>query len=182
MLVKKGDEIEAILKTIPGAADVSVEQVTGQPVLQIQLNQEQLARYGVPAKVVIGHDRIDRRQAVGRSDRRAAAVSAGGSAAGRQCGTAPRRSGRSWCRRRRASGCRSRDWPTSKWSKGPSTITREWGQRRITVSANVRGRDIGSFVAEARTAAEGQVDAAAGPVLLSNSAGSSSICSGPGRG
>ncbi len=33
--------------------------------------------------------------------------------------------------------------------EGPSTITREWGQRRITVSANVRGRDIGSFVAEA---------------------------------
>src|SRR5205085_12653474 len=34
--------------------------------------------------------------------------------------------------------------------QGPSTITREWGQRRITVSANVRGRDIGSFVAEAQ--------------------------------
>jgi len=33
--------------------------------------------------------------------------------------------------------------------QGPSTITREWGQRRITVSANVRGRDIGSFVADA---------------------------------
>ena len=34
--------------------------------------------------------------------------------------------------------------------EGPSTITREWGQRRITVTANVRGRDLGSFVAEAR--------------------------------
>ncbi len=33
---------------------------------------------------------------------------------------------------------------------GPSTITREWGQRRLTVTANVRGRDLGSFVAEAR--------------------------------
>src|SRR5262249_10129952 len=32
----------------------------------------------------------------------------------------------------------------------PSTITREWGQRRITVSVNVRGRDLGSFVAEAQ--------------------------------
>jgi heavy metal efflux system protein len=31
----------------------------------------------------------------------------------------------------------------------PSTITRDWGQRRITVSCNVRGRDLGSFVAEA---------------------------------
>jgi cobalt-zinc-cadmium resistance protein CzcA len=34
--------------------------------------------------------------------------------------------------------------------QGPSTITREWGQRRITVSANVRGRDVGSFVADAQ--------------------------------
>jgi PAS domain S-box-containing protein len=34
--------------------------------------------------------------------------------------------------------------------EGPSTITREWGQRRITITANVRGRDLGSFVAEAR--------------------------------
>jgi len=40
--------------------------------------------------------------------------------------------------------------------EGPSTITREWGQRRITVQVNVRGRDVGSFVAEAqrRIAAE----------------------------
>ena len=34
--------------------------------------------------------------------------------------------------------------------EGPATITREWGQRRITVTTNVRGRDMGSFVAEAR--------------------------------
>jgi cobalt-zinc-cadmium resistance protein CzcA len=34
--------------------------------------------------------------------------------------------------------------------EGPSTITREWGQRRITITSNVRGRDLGSFVAEAR--------------------------------
>ncbi|HMP04430.1 MAG TPA: efflux RND transporter permease subunit, partial [Gemmatales bacterium] len=34
--------------------------------------------------------------------------------------------------------------------QGPSTITRDWGQRRITITCNVRGRDIGSFVAEAQ--------------------------------
>jgi cobalt-zinc-cadmium resistance protein CzcA len=36
--------------------------------------------------------------------------------------------------------------------EGPSTITREWGKRRIVVEANVRGRDVGSFVANAREA------------------------------
>ena len=38
---------------------------------------------------------------------------------------------------------------TVELTEGPSTITREWGQRRITVTCNVRGRDLGSFVAEA---------------------------------
>ena len=35
-------------------------------------------------------------------------------------------------------------------TEGPATINREWGQRRITVQCNVRGRDVGGFVAEAR--------------------------------
>src|SRR5262249_48568968 len=34
--------------------------------------------------------------------------------------------------------------------EGPSTITREWGQRRIVVTSNIRGRDMGSFVSEAQ--------------------------------
>src|SRR3954454_575873 len=148
-LVKKGNEIEAILTQIPGAADVSVEQVTGQPVLQIQLNQEQLARHGVPAKVVsdiiesIGGKRLGdviegqlRFPLVARlpDDKRNGAESIGSilvpTAAGERL-------------------------PLSrlcdiKLVEGPATITREWGQRRITVSANVRGRDIGSFVADAQ--------------------------------
>jgi cobalt-zinc-cadmium resistance protein CzcA len=41
--------------------------------------------------------------------------------------------------------------------EGPSTITREWGQRRITITANVRGRDLGSFVAEAQRKISQQV-------------------------
>jgi cobalt-zinc-cadmium resistance protein CzcA len=35
-------------------------------------------------------------------------------------------------------------------TEGPATINREWGRRRITVQCNVRGRDVGSFVAEAQ--------------------------------
>ncbi len=35
-------------------------------------------------------------------------------------------------------------------TEGPATINREWGKRRITVQCNVRGRDVGSFVEEAR--------------------------------
>jgi cobalt-zinc-cadmium resistance protein CzcA len=46
--------------------------------------------------------------------------------------------------------------------EGPSTIKREWYQRRITVSANVRNRDMGSFVAEARKKVADQVQLPAG--------------------
>jgi heavy metal efflux system protein len=35
-------------------------------------------------------------------------------------------------------------------TEGPSTINRDWGRRRITVQCNVRGRDVASFVAEAK--------------------------------
>jgi cobalt-zinc-cadmium resistance protein CzcA len=42
-------------------------------------------------------------------------------------------------------------------TEGPATINREWGKRRITVQCNVRGRDVGSFVAEARNKISEQV-------------------------
>src|SRR5690606_32631562 len=42
--------------------------------------------------------------------------------------------------------------------EGPSTITREWGQRRITIQCNVRGRDVGSFVEEAQRALTANVE------------------------
>ena len=41
--------------------------------------------------------------------------------------------------------------------EGPSTITREWGYRRINISTNVRGRDIGTFVAEAQARIESEI-------------------------
>lgn len=41
--------------------------------------------------------------------------------------------------------------------EGPAQVSRENGQRRVTVEVNVRDRDIGSFVAEARRAVEARV-------------------------
>ena len=46
---------------------------------------------------------------------------------------------------------------TLEETHGPSTIQREWGQRRIVVQANVRGRDLGSFVEEAQARIEREV-------------------------
>jgi cobalt-zinc-cadmium resistance protein CzcA len=148
LLAAKGKEIEAILSRIPGSADVAVEQVTGQPVLQIRLNQEQLARFGVPAKVV-----TDVIEAIGSKPlgevfegqlrfplvARLPETMRNGS---EQLGAIliPTAAGERLPLSRLAD---------IRVIQGPSTITREWGQRRITVSANVRGRDMGSFVTEA---------------------------------
>jgi cobalt-zinc-cadmium resistance protein CzcA len=46
--------------------------------------------------------------------------------------------------------------------EGPSTVNREWARRRVVVQANVRGRDVGSFVADARAAIDARVDLPAG--------------------
>src|SRR5262245_2890130 len=52
-LVAKAKAIESVLRTVPGNADLAVEQVTGQPVLQVRVKPDALARYGVPAKAVL---------------------------------------------------------------------------------------------------------------------------------
>ena len=149
LLAAKGKEIEAILSRIPGSADVSSEQLTGQPVLQIKLDQEQLARYGVAAKVVTDIIESIGSKPVGEvieGQLRFPLVvrlpeSMRQGVAGIGAILVPTASGE-----RLPLG----NLAEIRVIQGPATITREWGQRRITVSANVRGRDIGSFVAEAQ--------------------------------
>ena len=149
ILAAKGMEIEGLLRRIPGSADVASEQLTGQPVLQIRLEQDQLARYGVPAKVVTDIIESIGTKPVGEIFEgqlrfplvvRLPEEFRGGAAA---IGSIliPTASGERLPLSRLAD---------IRLVQGPATITREDGQRRITVSANVRGRDMGSFVAEAR--------------------------------
>ena len=117
--------------------------------LEIKLDQQQLARFGVPAKVVTDIIESIGSKPVGEviegqlrfplvvrlpEEMRNGVASIGSI-------LIPTASGE------RLPLSRLADIRTVQ---GPSTITREWGQRRITVSANVRGRDVGSFVAEAQ--------------------------------
>src|SRR5262249_28779664 len=149
VLKDKGAEIERVLKTIDGNADVNTEQVTGQPTLQVQINQDEIARYGVPAKA--GLDLVE---SVGSKSlgevvqgqrrfplivRLPEKLRASPESIGAMLVSTP--SGEHIPVSRLA---------TLQVVEGPSTITREWGQRRITVTANIRGRDMGSFVAEAQ--------------------------------
>ena len=51
--VGKAGEIENVLRSVAGNADVAAEQITGQPVLQITMRQDEIARCGVAAREVL---------------------------------------------------------------------------------------------------------------------------------
>ncbi|QDU14137.1 Cobalt-zinc-cadmium resistance protein CzcA [Gimesia maris] len=161
LMVSKASEIEQVLKSIEGAADVKVEQVTGQPVLEINIDQDEIARYGIPARTVLdlveslgskhvgevyeGQLRfplIIRLPEQARTDPEAIGSILVATPQGEQI-------------------------PLSRLAdieivEGPNTIKREWYQRRITIEANVRGRDMGSFVAEAQRKVDKQITLPAG--------------------
>ena len=149
VLRAKASEVEAIIRSIPGSADIYTEQITGQPVLEIRVDQDAIARYGVPARHVlevveaigakhVGEVREDQR----RFDlvvRLKEEYRKDTSAVGRILIPA-------------AGGERI---PLARLARirqveGPSTITREWQKRRIVVQCNVTGRDIGGFVEDAQ--------------------------------
>jgi cobalt-zinc-cadmium resistance protein CzcA len=156
VLKEKAREVEAALKKIPGAADVSVEQISGQPVLGVQIDRDAIARHGIAAKEVLdvveslGTHEVGELQegerrfpiAVRLADR----YRTDASAVAQIPVTA-------------ANGERI---PLGQLAKvtvaeGPTAVNREWGKRRIVVQANVRGRDVGSYVAEAQASIASQV-------------------------
>lgn len=151
VLVAEAAKIETAIKQIDGNADVNVEQITGQPVLQIQIKQDEIARYGVPAKSV-----LDVIQAIGT-------LPVGEVVEGQLRFPLVIRLPDRWRASPAAIGKILVATPAGErvplerlasiqLVEGPSTITREWGQRRITITTNIRGRDMGSFVAEAKAA------------------------------
>src|SRR5690606_7226489 len=52
-LVRLSDEVQRVLLAVPGASDVSGDQVTGQPMLRVSVNRDAIARYGVNAADVL---------------------------------------------------------------------------------------------------------------------------------
>lgn len=155
-LVQKSQEIERVLHGIPGAADISVEQVTGQPVLQVKVKQDQLARYGVPAKVV-----LDITEALGT-------LPAGTIYEGQLRFPLTIRLPDEHRKSKEAIEAIQIATPKGdtiplkrladvQYVSGPSTISREWYQRRIVISCNVRGRDLVGFVNEAKQKIDEQV-------------------------
>ena len=148
-LREAAERVERILRTIPGSADVSIEQVTGLPVLRVELDQAAASRFGVPAERVLetvaalaGVEVAELREGQRRfpvAVRIAPERAQDATAIGRLLVAAPDGTQVPLARLARI-----------RAETGPSTIQREWARRRAVVQTNVRGRDIASFVAEAR--------------------------------
>lgn len=156
-LRQTAEKISRVVKDIPGAADVKVEQTAGLPQLLITADRDAIARYGMNVEDV---NNVVESIVAGKN---AGVVFEGE----RRFDLAVRLSAPSSDDEESikrllvpaSNGARIplKDVASIKVEEGPAQISREDRQRRIVVELNVRGRDIGSFVKEAQLALDKQV-------------------------
>lgn len=180
-LFESGEEIANILQKVPGAEDVKVEQVTGLPMLSINLDRKRLSRFGIDvaqAQEVIGtaiggksagelFEGDKRFQIVVRLPEK---IRTDIDALSSLPIPLPKPSSKDST----ALGARTHiDEPLRSFVplssvadinliRGPNQISRENGKRRVVVTANVRGRDLGGFVEEASQKLKDKVKLPAG--------------------
>lgn len=157
-LLALGEQIESVLSEIPGGADVTLEQMTGLPMLTVTPRRAALARYGLDVadvqavvqtaiggrdvgQVFEGDRRFDLVIRLPEAERNEPAVL--------ETLPVPLPGGRY---------VPLNEVATIATVTGPNAINRENGKRRVVVTANVRGRDLGSFVNEARARVGAEVE------------------------
>ena len=169
ILAQVASQVQAVLQNVQGAADVKTEQVAGLPVLTVKLARQALSRFGISVadvqslvEIAVGgksaglvfegdrrFDLVVRLPDNVRSDIDAIrALPIPLPPVETQVKVTPAVLGNSPLAQIRYA-------PLSELAEisvapGPNQISREDGKRRIVVSANVRGRDLGSFVADAQ--------------------------------
>jgi heavy metal efflux system protein len=152
VLSKKGREIELAIKAIDGAADVQMEQISGEAQLVIEANRDELARYGLNVsqvmeivstaiggeaitEVIEGQRRFDVYLRMAEAYR-----------------NSPEAIGNLWIAGENGLRVPLSQVADIRLVEGPPTVSREDAQRRVVIQANVRGRDMGGFVEEAQRA------------------------------
>lgn len=152
VIEQKSEEIEQVLRRVPGAVDLYAERITGAPYLEIKVNREAAARYGI--SVSDTQDVIE--AAIGGKTLTTTIE-------GRQRFPVRVRYARDFrqdidqLKNVLVTGATGTQVPLQEISTinmvmGPSMISSENGLLRGTVLMNVRGRDVGGFVEEASRA------------------------------
>jgi heavy metal efflux system protein len=156
VLRRKAGEIERVLARIPGAKDIRTPTSGRLPMLRVEVRRDQLARYGIKASEVLDviaglggttvgtvfegqvrHPIQVRLPEAWRNDPEKIASIRVADSKGRAITLS--------------------DLADLRMEEGPSEVERENVQRRAVIAVNVRGRDIASFVAEARAAIDAKV-------------------------
>lgn len=152
-LRRVGVEIQRVVAVVPGAADVKAEQTSGLPFLRVRIKREAVARFGINVADVLtvvetmgGTTIGEVLEGQARFPLRARFVEEA-------------RNNIESIRNIRVSNQSGVMIPLSQladiWTEeGPAQISREQIQRRITVEANVRGRDLGGFASDVQKAIE----------------------------
>jgi cobalt-zinc-cadmium resistance protein CzcA len=148
-LEELGQEVEHLLADVPGTAEAAMEQLTGQPTLQIEVDRDALARHGVAAREVldivaaVGTPKVGK---VYEGERSFPLVLRLPDAQRHD----PEVLGSTLIPTAGGALLPLRDLATLRVVDRPSTINREWGQRLVKVQVSIGERDIASYVAEAR--------------------------------
>jgi cobalt-zinc-cadmium resistance protein CzcA len=181
-LFRVAEQVERLLETVPGAADVKTEQLTGLPVLTVQPDRVKLARYGLnvadiqdAVAVAIGGKNAgiifegDRRFELQvrlpeqlRADPDALRrLPIGIPMRGPSTGNPQSQTSTGGPQSQAPIGITTYvtlgEVAAIEVFQGPNQVSRENGKRRAVVTANVRGRDLGSFVEEAEALVVKQV-------------------------
>lgn len=153
LLQQKAAEVAAVMRRVPGGADVTVEPTAGLPTLQIRVRRGDLARQGLDVAAV--QEVVE--TAVGGSQ-------VGQVVEGERTFDIVLRYAEPFRRDAERIGALLVDGrvPLADVAdlvslEGPVQVSREDGQRRLVIQANVRGRDLGGFVDEARERVEAGV-------------------------
>ena len=161
VLKQKADEVARVLQEVPGAADVKAEQTVGLPMLRVRIDRQAIARYGINAA-----DVLDVIETIGGKD-------LGVVLEGQKRFTLQARFGdevladldrlRDLRVAAPAEGGSPQLIPLAQLADiaiedGPAQISRDRISRRINIEANVRGRDLASFVADAQEAVDREVE------------------------
>lgn len=180
-LVEVAKQIEHVVAKVPGAFDVSTEQATGLPMLSVKPKREKLAYYGLDVatvqenlRVAVGGETVGQ---IFEGDRRFDLVIRLPESVRTDLETLQRLPIRLpkndshelngdadslGVNREPSKAIPLAEVADITYTLGPNQISRENGKRRVFVTANVRDRDLGSFVKDVQQAVQSEIKVPAG--------------------